>query len=757
MPKPRDWGPEIDIAGFVFLDLASAFKPDKELEDFLNAGEPPVYIGFGSIVVDDPDAFTEMIFQAVNMAGVRALVNKGWGGLGRSNKDTPANIFMLGNTPHDWLFPRVKAVVHHGGAGTTAIGLKCAKPTMIVPFFGDQPFWGAMVAAAKAGAHKCIPYKKLTVEKLAEGIKQCLTQEAQENVQKIADSIAKEGDGAENAVKSFQRSLPLAGRHNMRCSILEDRVAVWQLRHSNLRLSPLAAEILQRQGKIRWNDLKLLRHIEWNDFDGPGEPFTGGVGALKDSIYDIGEGMGMVPVRIAKHIRRHEEHQRRRAERAKRKEERQRRKVEQSKQKDGQQAHQPSENVTEPVVPTANMSELERVHTNATTNSALSSAPSEPLPAQLAEDVREGFKRTGAAILTAPNDLHLAIAQGFHNAPRLWGDATVRKPIRITGFKSGCRAAGRELVYGVWDGCTGLVMQPVGDWKDADSLPTKIRGLGIGLGKGIGGFVLKNLSAAIAPPAFIGKGFIKYVEKKAQDPGSKGHIRRAHIIQGQRDLMALQKQERDDKDEQLRIIQNKVSQGWKVFQDVWDAAHQQYGSVGGNLVGRYKLRREKKRWVEGGAFENVATAHRAMRYQRRGGDLDRLFARRKREMDEADKPRTSAMDDTGFGEERAIPAGEEEGTTYARKEAENEKLGPSDLQESKTERGDQDNDPESPQSDEGESSDTTAVATPEEVASGRPKAAFSARPNAAESLIRNTTDAKFIPGEDMANAGSVPA
>lgn len=293
VPKPKDWGPEIDIGGFVFLDLASNYKPPKELQDFLDAGEPPIYIGFGSIVVDDPDRFTQMIFKATEMAGVRALVNKGWGGLGGEGKDMPKHILMLGNTPHDWLFPRVKAVVHHGGAGTTAIGLKLGKPTMIVPFFGDQPFWGAMVAEAKAGAEECIPYKKLNAERLAEGIKQCLTEEAQENVQRIADSISKEGDGAENAVKSFHASLPLKGAKTMRCSILEDRVAVWKLRNSSLRLSALAAELLVEKGNVRWQDLKLLRVYEWNDFDGPGEPISGGATAITSSLYDIGEGVGI--------------------------------------------------------------------------------------------------------------------------------------------------------------------------------------------------------------------------------------------------------------------------------------------------------------------------------------------------------------------------------------------------------------------------------------------------------------------------------
>ena len=114
---------------------------------------------------------------------------------------------------------------------------------MIIPFFGDQPFWAARVAEAKAGAHEVVPWKKLTAQKLAEGIKQCLTEEAQINVQKLAEGIEKEGDGAEHAVKSFHRSLPLAGPRSIRCSILEERVAVWQLKGSSLRLSALAAEL----------------------------------------------------------------------------------------------------------------------------------------------------------------------------------------------------------------------------------------------------------------------------------------------------------------------------------------------------------------------------------------------------------------------------------------------------------------------------------------------------------------------------------
>ncbi|KAG6080583.1 hypothetical protein E4U15_003249 [Claviceps sp. LM218 group G6] len=173
IPKPNDWPVHIDISGFCFLHLASSYIPDPDLAAFLEAGPPPVYIGFGSIVVDDPNSMTQMIFEAIRLAGIRALVSKGWGGLGAEDGGNPESIFMLGNVPHDWLFERVSAVVHHGGAGTTATGIKAGKPTLIVPFFGDQPFWGAMIAKANAGPEPIL-YKDLTAEKLAEAIKICL-------------------------------------------------------------------------------------------------------------------------------------------------------------------------------------------------------------------------------------------------------------------------------------------------------------------------------------------------------------------------------------------------------------------------------------------------------------------------------------------------------------------------------------------------------------------------------------------------------
>ncbi|KAG8406916.1 hypothetical protein J3459_018553, partial [Metarhizium acridum] len=260
IPKPADWGEEINISGFVFLDLASTFEPPQALVDFLNAGEPPIYIGFGSIVVENANAFTRMIFDAVKKAGVRALVSRGWGGLGQD--DVPDDIFMLDNIPHDWLFPKVKGCVHHGGAGTTAIGLKCGLPTMIVPFFGDQYFWGSIVAKSGAGPQP-IPCKHLNADKLADGIRYLLTTEAQAAAGKIAESIRRDGDGAVNTMESFQKQLQLYGPPTFSCSIIKSDVAVWEVRGTHIKLCVLAAAILVDSGQLCWKKLRLLRHSAW--------------------------------------------------------------------------------------------------------------------------------------------------------------------------------------------------------------------------------------------------------------------------------------------------------------------------------------------------------------------------------------------------------------------------------------------------------------------------------------------------------------
>lgn len=183
-------------------------------------------------------------------AQVRALVSKGWGNVGGSNP--PENVYLLGNVPHDWLFPRCSAVVHHGGAGTTAIGIALGKPTVIVPFFGDQPWWASMVYRAGAGP-EAVPFKKLTADKLAENITRALEPDVKEKAQELAEKIKGE-DGPKAAAEAFQN---MSQMKDIACFLCPDRVAVWRIRRTDIQLSALAACILGINGRIHPKDVKL--------------------------------------------------------------------------------------------------------------------------------------------------------------------------------------------------------------------------------------------------------------------------------------------------------------------------------------------------------------------------------------------------------------------------------------------------------------------------------------------------------------------
>ncbi|KAI1805579.1 glycosyltransferase family 1 protein [Daldinia bambusicola] len=606
VPKPEDWGEEIDVSGFVFLDLASSFKPPKDLVKFLESGETPVYIGFGSIVVDDAERFTEMIFEAVALAGVRAVVSKGWGGLGRV--DVPDNIFMLDNTPHDWLFPKVRACIIHGGAGTTAIALKCGKPTMIVPFFGDQHFWGSMVSNAGAGPTP-IPYKRLDADALAEGIKFCLTDEALKAARKISKDIEREGDGAQNAVKAFHRNLTLSGESSMRCSILDGRVAVWSVKKTSIKLSALAAYIGVSRGLISWQRLRLLRHKEWNDFEGPGEPVTGVVGSLIGTVGDVFKGVGSVPYRLAK-----TSHSR--AERKKRKEtKRQQKQASLAKNSNGFPFTKQKEEASD-----SNMNGNDRLQRASTCATTPASAPLEPSQEEYLNEIEEGIGKTGRALAHAPVDLSLALAQGFHNAPRLYGDETVRRPIRVTGIQSGLKAAGYEFVYGIYDGFTGLVRLPVRGAKEDG-----VKGVVAGVGMGLTGFVLKDISAVVGPIGYTLKGIAKQIDRGKQP---LKYLRRARIIQAQRELSILTEAER-------KLAADKVFKAWQVMRQLADIIIREREKR--RFIPRFTRKKKNAKKVKSlgkygrvPAWESVMAVEEAVKAIGRGEDIDVVLRNRSR-------------------------------------------------------------------------------------------------------------------------------
>jgi sterol 3beta-glucosyltransferase len=172
IPKPPDWDDSTHVTGYWFLDPADDWTPAPDLLAFLRGGSPPVYVGFGSMSSRKPERTADLVLQALARAKQRAIMLSGWGGLRKAN--LPHTVLMVDSIPFSWLFPRVAAVVHHGGAGTTSAGLRAGVPSVVIPFFGDQPFWGQRVAELGVGPEP-ISRQRLTAERLAQAIHGAVT------------------------------------------------------------------------------------------------------------------------------------------------------------------------------------------------------------------------------------------------------------------------------------------------------------------------------------------------------------------------------------------------------------------------------------------------------------------------------------------------------------------------------------------------------------------------------------------------------
>lgn len=156
VPPSKRWGPRVRQTGAWRAPLDPAWRPPASLRDFLDAGPPPVYLGFGSMMSRHPEQTTAQLLAALERSGHRGLLSAGWTGLGSA--DLPESVHLVGDVPHRWLLPRTSAVVHHGGAGTTAAAAHAGVPQVVVPHIGDQPYWARRmhqlgVAAAPIARH----------------------------------------------------------------------------------------------------------------------------------------------------------------------------------------------------------------------------------------------------------------------------------------------------------------------------------------------------------------------------------------------------------------------------------------------------------------------------------------------------------------------------------------------------------------------------------------------------------------------------
>jgi sterol 3beta-glucosyltransferase len=218
VPRPDNWSAlHVHIPGYLLLESPDFYQPPVALADFLSSGKPPVCVSFGSMIHRDAERIYRVSLDALHRTGNRVIVLSGWSDLSLSAAikllpERSTDILAMEAVPHDWLLPRCKAVVHHGGAGTTAAGLHSGIPNIVVSFAADQPFWGARVHAIGAGPQP-IPVKKLTVKKL------------------IAALVDADGDAIRNGAQAAGRKIRAEDGVGTAVKFIEEHVAKWRKSH----------------------------------------------------------------------------------------------------------------------------------------------------------------------------------------------------------------------------------------------------------------------------------------------------------------------------------------------------------------------------------------------------------------------------------------------------------------------------------------------------------------------------------------------
>lgn len=208
IPRPDDWSSShIHIPGYYFLDSSDAYQPRAELDDFLADGKPPVCVTFGSMIHRDAERIYQCVLDTLVKTKNRGIILSGWSEI--QNLDLPDNLLLMSSIPHDWLLPRCKAVIHHGGAGTTAAGLRSGIPNLVVSFAADQPFWGARVHAVGAGP-RAIPVKKVTTEML------------------VAALAEANGDALRNSAQAVGRKIRVEDGVGVSVEFIETYTAKWR-------------------------------------------------------------------------------------------------------------------------------------------------------------------------------------------------------------------------------------------------------------------------------------------------------------------------------------------------------------------------------------------------------------------------------------------------------------------------------------------------------------------------------------------------
>lgn len=202
VPAASEWGGTVRQTGFWFGEPARDWEPPVRLAGFLDSGDPPLYLGFGSMATDDPEGVMRTFVETVERLGRRGVISAGWARL--HSDDLPDSILAIGDVPHEWLFPRMAAVIHHGGAGTSAQAFRAGVPQVVVPHIADQPYWGRRVHDLGVGAAP-IRRKDLSVDRLVDAAHRVARPQVRSAASALGERVRAE-DGVGEAVRLLSRA-----------------------------------------------------------------------------------------------------------------------------------------------------------------------------------------------------------------------------------------------------------------------------------------------------------------------------------------------------------------------------------------------------------------------------------------------------------------------------------------------------------------------------------------------------------------------
>ncbi|KIW24297.1 uncharacterized protein PV07_10024 [Cladophialophora immunda] len=514
LPTPSDWDENIHVTGFLHLE-APQYVPPAALAHFLAHNPAPIFVHLVAYSSGEASRLLQLLLDGICRSGGRVLLSRE-SIINVEEHVFDTKVFLLDECPLEWLLPRVSCVVHHGSIGMLAAALRAKKPSVLVPRDSEDCFW-SQIASRRGLSPQPILFKDLNSSNLASALFRAFNHKVKETVAAYGEKFS--SDSAAERTASIVQS-----QFNAQCSPCEmtaSRVAMLKHSKTKQKLSPFAAAVLVNDGKINISDLRLYGPCSYDTDRGPWDPVTGTAGVFFEGIQRMVTFFsGVSRECLARPVS-----------------------LESSDPALGAVSpggpHRSQEDetgsisghsyVTDPSLSPLTTA-LGEMHTglrhysnnaNPTAGNSSSKFVFDDIePGSLKKPTNSSASRKGRGdgqmaakvlkIIQTPMDLSLSMAKGFHNAPLLYGDTTIRKNRKVQNLSQGILEAGRELGLGFYDAFTGLITQPIICTYNEGPV-----GLAKGLVSGALGVLVKPGAAMIGVPGYTLKGIYMEVSKHA--------------------------------------------------------------------------------------------------------------------------------------------------------------------------------------------------------------------------------------------------